>query len=184
MSTLNFHKQNASYYYVIEEDENEEWSLKEEEIINALEKVGYRDIRHLNQWDNNNSKIIARKQIELNFISAYIEVILRAGYYTGSNLDWNYRYEDSEGNVIDIEEDYSSDFYDYLDEEDKEFAKKIKKEQTKIKRLVQEEIETLEKAFAKITTPYVLEGVFSNGEGVYHRLDGLDLIKKSKIKVN
>jgi len=180
MSTLNFHKQNASYYYVIEEDESEEWSLKEEEIINALAKIGYQDVRHLNRWDDNGEQIIAHKQIELSYISAYIDIILRAGYYVGGNLDWDYRYEDSEGNIIGAEDEYNSDFYDYLYEEDKEFAQNIKKEQIKIKKIVQKEIDALEKKFAKITTPYVLEGVFSNGEGVYHRLDGLDFIRGAK----
>ena len=183
MATLNFYKKNASYYYVIDGGDEEDlnwWDLEEENIIESLKKIGYKDIRNQDKWDDNDSKIIARKQIKLNFITAFIDVIARAGYYGGSNLDWNYWFLDEEGNVIEIGEDYDDDFYNYLEDDDKKFSKEIKKEQKQIKKMVEKEINLLEDKLSKITTPYILEAVFSNGEGVYHRLDGLDLIREVK----
>jgi len=182
MSTLNFYKKNASYYYVIDDNDKGDatwWELEEEDIISSLEEIGYEDIRNQNKWDNDDGKIIARKQIELNFITAFIDVISRAGYYSGGNLDWSYWFRDEEGNIIEIGEDYDNSFYNYLDDDDKEFSKEIKKEQKQIKKMVEKEITLLEDKLSKITTPYVLEAVFSNGEGLYHRLDGRDLIKES-----
>ena len=89
MATNNFYKKNASYFYVIDNEEGnfDIWEFIEDDILNDLAKLGFEDIRNENRWDEKDSKIIAEKRFYEDDIEVKLYVIIRAGYYSGANLD-------------------------------------------------------------------------------------------------
>jgi hypothetical protein len=169
MATNNFYKKNASYFYVIDNEEGnfDIWEFIEDDILNDLAKLGYEDIRNENKWDERDSKIIAEKRFYEDDIEVKLYVIIRAGYYSGANLDWDFEIIDNEGNEIKCGDYYENDFYDYI--EDRKEKNEMKKQQKRIVKKLHKEIDKLEKMFAKITTPYIKIGQFSNGEAIYQK---------------
>jgi len=168
MATNNFYKKNASFFYVLNEDDEDRsiWDLVEKDILYALSRIGFEDIRQENRYDKD-GKIIAVKELYEENIAARLYVIERAGYYFGANLDWDFSILDDYCNEIKCGDYYESDFYDYL--KDKKEIKEMKKQQKRIIKKLDKEIDRLEATLEKITTHYIKVGQFSNGEAVYEK---------------
>jgi hypothetical protein len=204
MSATNFMKKNASRYYVInnnEYDDEEDYDFfiemeiedKIMDLLNRLEKIGYEKVE--SGYDNNryySGKIIAEKVMwyKPNMLGARIEAIVRNGYYTGINFDWNLYWIDEDGNrrdfndknIVEFAQNYLWNFSDFdenkndyvINEKEikrvfgmgyKSLLKDIEKWKEKV---LEKEIDELERHFSLVCDDELeLIGVFSNGEGAY-----------------
>jgi hypothetical protein len=149
MSTPNFTKKNASKYYAIEDREGEEDFQYDDLKINLQSE--FKSEKDL--WDsdrNYGGHIIS--QIEKEFCKWAIEfdIIIRAGYYSGANLDWDLRIIDT----VDRTENYLGEV-------------KLPK---RVQQWIDNRIKKVEKVFAEYSTPLNCMGVFSNGEAIYQKV--------------
>lgn len=94
-----------------------------------------------------------------NDTSVQIICIARSGYYEGANLDWELKFTGPDGYDIDSPDDIPQRSY-----------------ATKLQRAADALVKKVEKVYARCTTPYGVSARFSNGETIYHKIDG----KKSK----
>jgi len=109
MSTSNFYKKNAKYYYAImpqvneAEDENiiadtDWWDNKIAYIQEALSKsFGDKfDKEYWSGWVDNNTRLIGIVKIPFHYLKMnmwlYMSVLLRSGYYEGANLDYSWEW--------------------------------------------------------------------------------------------
>ena len=154
MSAPNFYKKNASNYFAFQDREMEEgYEFLINDIRDALEELGYESIDEKSDMSRNYSgMIIAQKVFSKNIWTISIDVIIRNGYYTGTNLDYD---------VHLIKE--TTDYYNFEEGnwEEIHFPEYIKK-------ILDREINKLEKKYAKLSDS-VLErtALFSNGEALY-----------------
>lgn len=181
MGTSNFYYRNAKALYPLftgmDEDEAKMFDYVEESqsIAEHIDELFNLDIVEFERHDDDRNfpaRSLGRKTIGKYFgdISVGIEVtiILRAGYYEGACLDYEFRYMD-----VDVYNsvDEVTAWYDYTDTEmnagmcaiQERNARKWLEEQ---KDKLTEEIESV---FAKITTPYRCIGRASNGETFYEK---------------
>lgn len=94
-----------------------------------------------------------------NDTGVQIICVARSGYYEGANLDWELKFTGPDGYDIDSPDDISQRSY-----------------ATKLQRAADALVKKVEKVYARCTTPYGVSARFSNGETMYHKIDG----KKSK----
>jgi len=172
MSTPNFHNENGKYVYAIDDDgENTDWDLIEEMIEEELRTKGFEIQKDKWLGDRNyNGKILGEKIVwdKKEIYSYCLKAIIRSGYYSGANLDWEldwidvYNNEYDEINIADIL--ISADFIETpLTEKQAEAIEQ------KLRASADEDIEKLEKLYSKLSTPLVCRGIFSNGEAVYEK---------------
>lgn len=155
MSAPNFYKKNASKYFVIE-DRGQFYSLDSivDYLMPDLSKARY-TLSDGTTNDRNYPGIYVAEKV-LTFWDCWtltVNVILRSGYYAHDNLDWE----------IFVERD-SYNNYGVGDHEDFDLPRTIQN-------AVNNEVERLEKIFAKLSTVYTLKGIFSNGEAIYDPAD-------------
>jgi len=175
MATPNFSNKNASLVYAIEIQNDEDFDIIEEDLKNELQKIGFEvDIKE--EWDNDRNyggKILGKKQIWVDYKKDYsysyiLKAIMRSGYYSGVNLDWELTFMEVNGCVRD-----ELDWKDIKDDcewlEIKITDTIAKKMEEKIRNKVEKDIKKLEKLYVNISTPLNHIGTFSNGEAVYRK---------------
>jgi hypothetical protein len=104
----------------------------------------------------------------------YVEVcvtpVIRSGYYSGVNLDWNVDYLIN-GDVSYDSPDFYIDDIAYCGNLSKsaatKYAKLAEKKAEKIKNEIVDELESLYNDYSE---KYGVTAVFSNGETIYHKL--------------
>lgn len=197
MSTPNFSKKNASKYFVVlqdyedvvcddegnETDETQmvtpdEWEYHD--LINLLQdtfeqKKGKFSFYKSDESEGNRSypgvifgtltgyKVICNQTIEVQ-----INVIIRSGYYSAANLDWELNYV---LNCKDYDEIYDlvSDFPDEC--ENKGLGKIHQKSVGKFLFDTTDELtELVENIFGEYSESYACVAIFSNGEAIYTKL--------------
>jgi hypothetical protein len=102
MATSNFYKKSADYYYAITDEADEKWELKIDMLKTDLVNAGY-NLEDEDKWEDRYSRIIAKKTIwdKTGFIGFEITAIVRAGYYTGANFDFDYKIINYNGSELD-----------------------------------------------------------------------------------
>lgn len=148
MSTPNFSKQNASKFYAIELQDDYEY----EDLVGNLQ-YAFGIENKTDKWDGNRNyegKIISQLDKNLGNYNVCFDIIIRSGYYSGANLDWN----------VMITDENSWDKYEYGYYEDKNLPKYIHN-------YVTSKIKSIEKVFAQNSMPLYCKGIFSNGEAIY-----------------
>ena len=145
MSTPNYKNVNASKVFATELEDSTELDDLIKNIQNEIgEAVDIND--HDRSYPGN---IISEIRKSVGKWGIIFYIIIRSGYYSGVNLDWDCK-------VLDDIKDMDFDF------NDKDLPK-----------TVQNKIESLkvkaEKVFTKFTTPLIRVATFSNGEAVYRK---------------
>jgi len=180
MATGNFYKKNATHYYAFEVEDDFEYELFWDELMMKLEKLNYEE------WDGGveNGKIVARKVKEINdWLTLVLEVVVRNGYYSGINLDWEARVEFADGSINKLEDFNDEAIIEFggwlkngawASKRDKQFGRYLIRNAGKLYegayKKIEKEIDKLEAVFAKLTTPLERVATFSNGETIYARV--------------
>jgi len=171
MGTSNFHTANADKTYVVcdyEWDDDNGWMWEEckENLLSDL-------IVHLRTFTADKdikSEDELRSFPTISLGSTYQSVVLmdvgvtitanifmRSGYYEAACLDWELNIEGSAGDNYCSMEAFIEDLLSHLEGNEKE----------ELRALETNLITEVEKAFAKVSTPYNLIGSASNGEAFY-----------------
>jgi len=157
MSTCNFSNNNASRIYAVEDIEGaEDWQAEDlkDNLYCELSKDKYSidprkcydDLRSYPQTEV--ITLYRQKCWQAGYeATVYCTAIIRAGYYAGCNLDFEFE-EDTSYNLSDLEEKRVNAF---IEKAKIELAKKM------------------EKVFKKYSTPLVKVATFSNGEAIYQK---------------
>ena len=149
MSTPNFSKTNAKLFYAIEDDQCD-WIVDNvQEAFSTGEAV--------DKWDSYNRSYEGHIVSQINKTAGHynicFDIIIRNGYYSGANLDWNYMITDENtGDQFECGEFEPGDLPKYVLEKADNIINKI------------------EKIFARISTPLICAGIFSNGEAIYQKI--------------
>jgi hypothetical protein len=175
MATSNFHNVNASKIFAIEIVEEFEYQDLIDNLTYELEAKGFhigsgRDSNELRSFP---SKVIGSKTISKSFNGVEVEVeisaIVRSGYYSGVNLDWEINYcngRNFEGELPDT--DYIAEDLEYYGNMNRGMAliqaKNVHKFFEKTKNILSTELETI---FENYSTPLIVVARFSNGETMY-----------------
>lgn len=192
MSTVNFIKNNVNYYYVVFDDK---FNYKIDKIKKLLLKNGYLEYSKLINNSSYNREVFARKTVitKDKILSFDIFAIVNYGYYSDANLDYDLKFyvfdESGEYDYLPSFDDVLGDFkynFSNFDEEryeyvlDRETIKRffgtssvekiINNSLKELENKLDKEIELLEKIYFNNTVVYDLEGVFSNGEGVFKKI--------------
>jgi hypothetical protein len=152
MSTTNFCKKNASNYYAIELENDFDY---DDLVLNL--QCEFKTENNVNKWDNVNrnyeGKIISQLKKNLNNWHIVFDIIVRNGYYSGVNLDWDI--------MVENINDYTQ--YQYGDYQENELPKYVNN-------YINAKIKSIEKIFKQFSTPLYCKGVFSNGEAIYAKV--------------
>lgn len=191
MGTANFYNQNASKYFVIEdktgEDEENDYEFIFDETIEMVKDLlDTSASENKRYFDSDKADIDRNRNFDSTSLGSYIDEfdycnsnikikilpIIRCGYYSGANLDFEKEFViDSDtytelSEVLDHIREYGSNV----------FKLNLSNFEKKASELEKSMINEVEKQFEKITEPYVCIGRFSNGEALYEKFE--DLSKK------
>jgi hypothetical protein len=177
MATSNFLNRNASNVFAVEIENDFDYDdIKENLKYHFLSENFKYDFTEINKWNNDRNFsgfIIGAVQDSVNIqelfdIDVNINVIIRSGYYSGVNLDWELdicTYYENLDSVDDITLELLQE--DYPDENITEdiVQKTIDSIQEKINELTEE----IENVFKQYSTPLNVYATFSNGETIYQK---------------
>jgi len=167
MGTSNFHKMNASSYFVMECAEDFEYEDHIDNVYDRMGELAKEKGYSISEGGSVSGKLrsfpsnpICTLKVEKRFGDMYayvtLVVIARSGYYEHMNID-----HEVEGETDDF---YYSDMNAGLAHIQERNANRYIEVQGQ--RMVQE----VEEVLKRITTPYGVTARFSNGETIYHEV--------------
>ena len=177
MSTSNFHNVNASAIFAVPLENDFDYedlvdNLKSE-LNNDSDYVDYgkTDPNELRSFPSRTLGSIRKyHQYKDFYVEVCVTPVIRSGYYSGCNLDWNVDY------LINGDASYDSPAF-YIDDiawygklsksKANVYASLASKKAEKIKNQIVEKVESI---FADYSDRYGVTAVFSNGETIYHKL--------------
>ena len=173
MATGNFLNINANQVFAVEIAE--EWELEGLKLniqsdLESKKDVAFDTISFVDEWENLNrsycGKIIAKvttKDKVYNDFNCYLKfnVVIRNGYYSGVNIDWD-------AQVVVDEEDYDFEDDIYLGDSKKEqyYADLVQNWKEKE---IEKAVANLEEVFKNNSMSLNVVGRFSNGEVIYEK---------------
>ncbi len=177
MATSNFHNVNASAIFAVQLENDFDYedlvdNLKSE-LNNDSDYVDYGKADH-NELRSFPSRTLGSIRKYHQYKDFYVEVcvtpVIRSGYYSGVNLDWNVDYLIN-GDVSYDSPDFYIDDIAYCGNLPKskatQYAKLAEKKAEKLKNQIVEKLESLYNDYSE---KYGVTAVFSNGETIYHKL--------------
>jgi hypothetical protein len=177
MATSNFHNVNASAIFAVQLENDFDYedlvdNLKSE-LNNDSDYVDYGKADH-NELRSFPSRTLGSIRKYHQYKDFYVEVcvtpVIRSGYYSGVNLDWNVDYLIN-GDVSYDSPDFYIDDIAYCGNLSKskatQYAKLAEKKAEKLKNQIVEKLESLYNDYSE---KYGVTAVFSNGETIYHKL--------------
>jgi len=177
MATSNFHNVNASAIFAVQLENDFDYedlvdNLKSE-LNNNSDYVDYGKADH-NELRSFPSRTLGSIRKYHQYKDFYVEVcvtpVIRSGYYSGVNLDWNVDY------LINGDVSYDSlDFYiddiAYCGNLPKSKATTYAKlAEKKAEKLKNEIVEKLESIYSDYSMKLGVTARFSNGETIYHKV--------------
>ncbi len=175
MSTSNFHNVNASAIFAVLLENDFDYedlvdNLKSELKDNS-DYVDYGKTDH-NELRSFPSRTLGSIRRYHQYKDFYVEVcvtpVIRSGYYSGCNLDWNVAYSIN-GDAYDIDELENGIGYNTALPISKIKAYGLLAEK-KAEKLKNEIVNELEALYNDYSDRYGVTAVFSNGETIYHKL--------------
>jgi hypothetical protein len=177
MATSNFHNVNASAIFAVPLENDFDYedlvdNLKSE-LSNDSDYVdfGKTDPNELRSFPSRTLGSIRKyHQYKDFYVEVCVTPVIRSGYYSGCNLDWNVQYS--------INGDYTYDEPNF-DVADVEWCGKISKSKAiqyakladkKAEKLKNQIVEKLEALYNDYSDKYGVTAVFSNGETIYHKI--------------
>tara|TARA_R110000796_G_scaffold159388_3_gene276186 strand:- start:11437 stop:11967 length:531 start_codon:yes stop_codon:yes gene_type:complete len=173
MATSNFYNKNASRIFATET----EGEFDYEDLVSNI-NYELRDLENsfssgkAGDWIDNNSKVLdfsLNKSFDYKdgtSLECVIHPIIRSGYYSGVNLDWDFEFyiDGSEVEDDDCIKDYLIHFEGYAPSHASTVSGSRFRRLEKLRDILTEQ---LEKIFTDFTTPLVVTARFSNGETLY-----------------
>jgi hypothetical protein len=175
MATSNFHNVNASAIFAVplehEFDYEDLVCNLESELSNNPDYVDYgkTDKNELRSFPSRTLGSIRKyHQYKDFYVEVCVTPVIRSGYYSGVNLDWNVDYTIN-GDIYDIDELENGIGYNTALPISKIKAYSLLAEK-KAEKLKNEIVEKVESIFSDYSDRYGVTAVFSNGETIYHKL--------------
>jgi hypothetical protein len=177
MATSNFHNVNASAIFAVQLENDFDYedlvdNLKSE-LNNDSDYVDYgkSDKHELRSFPSRSLGSIRKyHQYKDFYVEVCVTPVIRSGYYSGVNLDWNVDYLIN-GDVSYDSPDFYIDDIAYCGNLPKskatQYAKLAEKKAEKLKNQIVEKLESL---YNNYSEKYGVTAVFSNGETIYHKL--------------
>ena len=175
MATSNFHNVNASAIFAVplehEFDYEDLVDNLKSELSNDSDYVDYgkTDPNELRSFPSRTLGSIRKyHQYKDFYVEVCVTPVIRSGYYSGVNLDWNVDYTIN-GDIYDIDELENGIGYNTAlpISKIKVYSSLAEKKAEKIKNEIVEELEAL---YNNYSDRYGVTAVFSNGETLYHKL--------------
>ena len=175
MATSNFHNVNASAIFAVplehEFDYEDLVCNLESELSNNPDYVDYgkTDKNELRSFPSRTLGSIRRyHQYKDFYVEVCVTPVIRSGYYSGCNLDWNVAYSIN-GDTYDIDELENGIGYNTAlpISKIKVYSSLAEKKAEKLKNDI---VEKLEAIYNNYSDRYGVTAVFSNGETIYHKL--------------
>jgi hypothetical protein len=177
MSTSNFHNVNASAIFAVPLENDFDYedlvdNLKSE-LNNDPDYVDYgkSDKHELRSFPSRSLGSIRKyHQYKDFYVEVCVTPVIRSGYYSGCNLDWNVDYTINGDAQYDNNDFYIDDIAWYGKLPKSTATKYAKLAEKKAEKLKNEIVEKVESIFADYSERYGVTAVFSNGETIYHKL--------------
>jgi hypothetical protein len=175
MATSNFHNVNASAIFAVplehEFDYEDLVCNLESELSNNPDYVDYgkTDKNELRSFPSRTLGSIRKyHQYKDFYVEVCVTPVIRSGYYSGVNLDWNVDYTIN-GDIYDIDELENGIGYNTAlpISKIKVYSSLAEKKAEKLKNEIVEKVEAI---FSDYSDRYGVTAVFSNGETIYHKL--------------
>jgi hypothetical protein len=175
MATSNFHNVNASAIFAVplenEYDYEDLVCNLESELSNNPDYVDYgkTDKNELRSFPSRTLGSIRKyHQYKDFYVEVCVTPVIRSGYYSGVNLDWNVDYTIN-GDIYDIDELENGIGYNTAlpISKIKVYSSLAEKKAEKLKNDIVEKLEAL---YNNYSDRYGVTAVFSNGETLYHKL--------------
>jgi hypothetical protein len=175
MATSNFHNVNASAIFAVplenEYDYEDLVCNLESELSNNPDYVDYgkTDKNELRSFPSRTLGSIRKyHQYKDFYVEVCVTPVIRSGYYSGVNLDWNVDYTIN-GDIYDIDELENGIGYNTAlpISKIKVYSSLAEKKAEKLKNDIVEKLEAL---YNNYSDRYGVTAVFSNGETIYHKL--------------
>jgi hypothetical protein len=175
MATSNFHNVNASAIFAVplenEYDYEDLVCNLESELGNNPDYVDYgkTDKNELRSFPSRTLGSIRKyHQYKDFYVEVCVTPVIRNGYYSGVNLDWNVDYAIN-GDVYDMDELENGIGYNTAlpISKIKVYSSLAEKKAEKLKNDIVEKLEAL---YNNYSDRYGVTAVFSNGETIYHKL--------------
>ena len=175
MATSNFHNVNASAIFAVplenEYDYEDLVCNLESELSNNPDYVDYgkTDKNELRSFPSRTLGSIRKyHQYKDFYVEVCVTPVIRSGYYSGVNLDWNVDYAIN-GDIYDIDELENGIGYNTAlpISKIKVYSSLAEKKAEKLKNDIVEKLEAL---YNNYSDRYGVTAVFSNGETIYHKL--------------
>jgi len=175
MATSNFHNVNASAIFAVPLENDFDYedlvdNLKSE-LSNDSDYVdfGKTDPNELRSFPSRTLGSIRKyHQYKDFYVEVCVTPVIRSGYYSGVNLDWNVDYAIN-GDIYDIDELENGIGYNTAlpISKIKVYSSLAEKKAEKLKNDIVEKLEAL---YNNYSDRYGVTAVFSNGETIYHKL--------------
>jgi hypothetical protein len=175
MSTSNFHNVNASAIFAVPLENDFDYedlvdNLKSELKDNSdYVDYGKTDPNELRSFPSRTLGSIRKyHQYKDFYVEVCVTPVIRSGYYSGVNLDWNVDYAIN-GDIYDIDELENGIGYNTAlpISKIKVYSSLAEKKAEKLKNDIVEKLEAL---YNNYSDRYGVTAVFSNGETIYHKL--------------
>ena len=177
MSTSNFHNVNASAIFAVPLENDFDY----EDLVDNLKSELNNDPNYVDYGKSDKHELRSFPSRSLGSIRKYhqykdfyVEVcvtpVIRSGYYSGCNLDWNVDYTINGDAQYDNNDFYIDDIAWYGKLPKSTATKYAKLAEKKAEKLKNEIVEKVESIFADYSERYGVTAVFSNGETIYHKL--------------
>ena len=177
MSTSNFHNVNASAIFAVPLENDFDYedlvdNLKSE-LNNDPDYVDYgkTDKNELRSFPSRSLGSIRKyHQYKDFYVEVCVTPVVRSGYYSGVNLDWNVDYSINGDAQYDNNDFYIDDIAWYGKISKSKAIQYAKLAEKKAEKLKNEIVEKVESIFSDYSEKYGVTAVFSNGETIYHKL--------------
>ena len=177
MATSNFHNENASAIFAVQLEHEFDYDDLVENLKSELNNdpdyvdYGKTDKNELRSFPSRTLGSI-RKYVEYKdfYVEVCVTPVIRSGYYSGVNLDWNVDYLINGDASYDSPDFYIDDIAHYGNLSKSAATKYAKLADKKAERLKNEIVEKVESIFSDYSEKYGVTAVFSNGETIYHKL--------------
>lgn len=171
MGASNFHKANASKYFVIQTNNNLEFDLDFDYIQSEL---NLSDTKHKDEHELKSypSKVLGEKSITNSFdnnsvnVSVYVYLIYRSGYYEHGCIDWTVE-SFINGNPIFSDDDISDEIRQVIGYDNVGRVLTTELISHILEQMQQSLIKEVEDKLESITISFHNFATFSNGETIY-----------------
>ena len=174
MGTGNFYNKNASKIFAFETEEEFDYEDAIGNIVCELKNNGFSEAKGREQGGlrSYEGSYIASKSIEKTFCGATAEVeikaVVRSGYYSGANIDWELVYKFEE-NCDEIPNDIAEVLVRYYGVKEGLATIQAKNVRKFMEKAAEALVAELERVLAETTEALIVVARFSNGETIYEK---------------